>query len=48
VAAALHRGAGRLACAAFCVGMALFTVVMGNGFAAFPIIVFTDESMRRL
>jgi uncharacterized membrane protein len=25
-----------LACAAFCVGMALFTVVMGNGFAAFP------------
>jgi uncharacterized membrane protein len=27
-----------LACAAFCVGMALFTVVMGNGFAAFPVI----------
>jgi uncharacterized membrane protein len=26
-----------LACAAFCVGMALFTVVMGNGFAAFPV-----------
>lgn len=27
-----------LACAAFCVGMALFTIVMGNGFAAFPVI----------
>jgi uncharacterized membrane protein len=27
-----------LACAAFCLGMALFTVVMGNGFAAFPVI----------
>ena len=27
-----------LACAAFCIGMALFTVVMGNGFAAFPVI----------
>lgn len=27
-----------MACAAFCVGMALFTVVMGNGFAAFPVI----------
>jgi uncharacterized membrane protein len=27
-----------LACAAFCVGMAMFTVVMGNGFAAFPVI----------
>jgi uncharacterized membrane protein len=27
-----------LACAAFCAGMALFTVVMGNGFAAFPVI----------
>lgn len=27
-----------LVCAAFCVGMALFTVVMGNGFAAFPVI----------
>ena len=27
-----------VACAAFCVGMALFTVVMGNGFAAFPVI----------
>jgi uncharacterized membrane protein len=24
--------------AAFCIGMALFTVVMGNGFAAFPVI----------
>jgi uncharacterized membrane protein len=27
-----------VACAAFCIGMALFTVVMGNGFAAFPVI----------
>jgi uncharacterized membrane protein len=27
-----------LACAAYCIGMALFTVVMGNGFAAFPVI----------
>jgi uncharacterized membrane protein len=27
-----------LACAVFCIGMALFTVVMGNGFAAFPVI----------
>lgn len=27
-----------VACAAFCAGMALFTVVMGNGFAAFPVI----------
>lgn len=27
-----------VACAAFCGGMALFTVVMGNGFAAFPVI----------
>jgi uncharacterized membrane protein len=27
-----------IACAAFCVGMALLTVVMGNGFAAFPVI----------
>jgi uncharacterized membrane protein len=27
-----------VACAAYCVGMALFTVVMGNGFAAFPVI----------
>lgn len=26
------------ACAAFCIGMAMFTVVMGNGFAAFPVI----------
>jgi uncharacterized membrane protein len=27
-----------VACAAFCVGMAMFTIVMGNGFAAFPVI----------
>ena len=27
-----------IACAAFCVAMALLTVVMGNGFAAFPVI----------
>lgn len=27
-----------VACAAFCVAMALLTVVMGNGFAAFPVI----------
>ncbi|QJD99167.1 DUF979 domain-containing protein [Massilia forsythiae] len=27
-----------LACAVFCIGMALFTIVMGNGFAAFPVI----------
>jgi uncharacterized membrane protein len=27
-----------VACAAYCIGMALFTVVMGNGFAAFPVI----------
>jgi len=27
-----------VACAAFCGAMALFTVVMGNGFAAFPVI----------
>jgi len=27
-----------VACATFCIGMALFTVVMGNGFAAFPVI----------
>jgi uncharacterized membrane protein len=27
-----------VACAAFCIGMAVFTVVMGNGFAAFPVI----------
>ena len=27
-----------IACAAFCLGMALLTVVMGNGFAAFPVI----------
>jgi uncharacterized membrane protein len=26
------------ACAVFCVGMALFTIVMGNGFAAFPVV----------
>lgn len=27
-----------VACSAFCIGMAVFTVVMGNGFAAFPVI----------
>jgi uncharacterized membrane protein len=27
-----------LAVAVFCVGMALFTIIMGNGFAAFPVI----------
>lgn len=27
-----------VACAAYCIGMAVFTVVMGNGFAAFPVI----------
>jgi uncharacterized membrane protein len=27
-----------VACAVFCVGMALFTIVMGNGFAAFPVV----------
>jgi uncharacterized membrane protein len=26
-----------VACAVYCVGIALFTVVMGNGFAAFPV-----------
>jgi uncharacterized membrane protein len=27
-----------VACAVFCIGMALFTIIMGNGFAAFPVI----------
>jgi uncharacterized membrane protein len=27
-----------VACAVYCIGMALFTIVMGNGFAAFPVI----------
>jgi uncharacterized membrane protein len=27
-----------VAAAVFCIGMALFTIVMGNGFAAFPVV----------
>ncbi|TFW32445.1 DUF979 domain-containing protein [Massilia horti] len=27
-----------VACAVYCLGMALFTIVMGNGFAAFPVV----------
>jgi uncharacterized membrane protein len=27
-----------IACAVYCIGMALFTIVMGNGFAAFPVV----------
>jgi uncharacterized membrane protein len=38
VTAYLPMDSRLVACAAFCVGMALFTVVMGNGFAAFPVI----------
>jgi len=38
VTAYLPMDSRLVACAAFCAGMALFTVVMGNGFAAFPVI----------
>jgi uncharacterized membrane protein len=38
VTAYVPLGSRFLVCAAFCIGMALFTVVMGNGFAAFPVI----------
>ncbi|UUZ55900.1 DUF979 domain-containing protein [Massilia sp. H-1] len=33
-----------VAVAVFCVGMALFTIIMGNGFAAFPVIVAGSAS----
>jgi len=38
VAAVVPENALFLACVAYCVGMALFTMIMGNGFAAFSVI----------
>ncbi|MGN1388615.1 MAG: DUF979 domain-containing protein [Bulleidia sp.] len=38
VAAIVPEGAHFAACAIYCIGMALFTMIMGNGFAAFSVI----------
>ncbi len=38
VAALVPDGAHLIACAVYCIGMALFTMIMGNGFAAFSVI----------
>lgn len=38
VAAIIPNGAHFIACVVYCVGMALFTMIMGNGFAAFSVI----------
>lgn len=38
VAAIIPDGAHLIACIVYCVGMALFTMIMGNGFAAFSVI----------
>lgn len=34
----IPEGSHFIACAVYCVGMALFTIIMGNGFAAFSVI----------
>lgn len=38
VSAIIPEGSHLIACIVYCVGMALFTVIMGNGFAAFSVI----------
>ena len=38
VAGLIPDGAHLIACIVYCVGMALFTMIMGNGFAAFSVI----------
>jgi uncharacterized membrane protein len=38
VAGLVPEGAHFVACAVYCIGMALFTMIMGNGFAAFSVI----------
>lgn len=38
VAAIIPDGSRFIACAVYCIGMALFTMIMGNGFAAFSVI----------
>ena len=38
VAGLVPEGAHFIACAVYCIGMALFTMIMGNGFAAFSVI----------
>ena len=38
VAGLVPEGAHFIACVVYCVGMALFTMIMGNGFAAFSVI----------
>ena len=39
VAGLIPDGAHLIACIVYCVGMALFTMIMGNGFAAFSVII---------
>ena len=38
VSGLIPNGAHFIACAVYCIGMALFTMIMGNGFAAFSVI----------
>lgn len=38
VSAVIPEGNRLIACAVYCIGMALFTMIMGNGFAAFSVI----------
>lgn len=38
VSAVIPDGSRFIACVVYCVGMALFTIIMGNGFAAFSVI----------
>lgn len=38
VSSIIPDGARFIACAVYCIGMALFTMIMGNGFAAFSVI----------
>ena len=38
VSAIIPEGSRLIACAVYCISMALFTVIMGNGFAAFSVI----------
>lgn len=38
VSAIIPEGNHLIACAVYCIGMALFTMIMGNGFAAFSVI----------
>jgi len=38
VSAIIPAGSHLIACAVYCIGMALFTIIMGNGFAAFSVI----------